>query len=335
MTRTAIFSSLIASLLATGWAAAQPSEQPAAPATAPNAAAAPPIRIAASFVPIHVLTQNVVGDAPGVTLDLVIAPTTGCPHGYSVTPDDVRTLSRANVLVTLGMGMDDVLAERVRQLNAAAKIIVCSKGAAATPARPAAACPHCGGHHGPDENHAHEPNGIQGDNPHVWTSVANAIILTQNIAAGLSEADPGRASFYEANAKAYIERLRTLQQEAAKAAAGFKHRRVLALHDSLDPMAKELGLELLGVIQEHSGQQPSTARLRQMIQLVRKEQQNGPVLILSEPQFADQSAELIARETGAPLLRIDTLASAAGVPAKDAYETTYRANLAKLAGVLR
>lgn len=307
------------------------------------------LRVACSLVPVYVFTRNVAKGVPGVTVELLLPPSTGCPHHYSLTPQDVTRLNQADVLILNGLGLDGFLAERAAKLEHKPQVIEAGAGLQALPARlekdkldddeeeheqkPRASAPAWKeSRPEPAHDDAHAANG---KNPHVWTSIANAQAMTQTIAEGLAKADPAHAPAYRANAKAYFDRLETLKKEATGVSTRFQTRRVLPMHDVLDPLCAELGLTVVGLIQEHSGESPSAARLKQIIEKINAAKKDGPVVILSEPQYPDQACKLIARETGQPVVIVDPLASSAkaDIPAEE-YETVYRENLKRLTAAL-
>jgi ABC-type Zn uptake system ZnuABC Zn-binding protein ZnuA len=47
-------------------------------------------------------------------------------------------------------------------------------------------------------------------NPHAWMSTTNALIYVENIRKALAAADPARADIYAANAKAYADKIRSV-----------------------------------------------------------------------------------------------------------------------------
>jgi len=57
---------------------------------------------------MYVMTLNVVGDTPGVTVGCLAKPSTGCLHDYQLTPGDMVALTRADVFVAKRRGNGDV-----------------------------------------------------------------------------------------------------------------------------------------------------------------------------------------------------------------------------------
>ncbi len=65
--------------------------------------------IMTSCNPVYIATSNVVGDIDGVVVENLSQPTTGCLHDYTLTTQDMKNLSKADVLVINGGGMEGYL----------------------------------------------------------------------------------------------------------------------------------------------------------------------------------------------------------------------------------
>ncbi len=65
--------------------------------------------IMTSSNPVYIATSNVVGDIDGVVVENLSQPTTGCLHDYTLTTQDMKNLSKADVLVINGGGMEGYL----------------------------------------------------------------------------------------------------------------------------------------------------------------------------------------------------------------------------------
>lgn len=66
--------------------------------------------------------------------------------------------------------------------------------------------------HQHEEEEEHEGHDHAFD-PHVWTSIKNAIIMTQNIANGIISLDPDNQKLYSDNSQSFINRLKELESE--------------------------------------------------------------------------------------------------------------------------
>ena len=268
-------------------------------------AAEKPLQILASFYPMYVMTLNVVGDTPGVSVECLTEPITGCLHDYQLTPANLKTLAHADIFVANGAGMEAFIAKAVAG-SPKLKVIEASKGI---------------------------PLAFN-DNPHLWVSLGGAIEQTRNIAKGLATADPTHAATYEANAAKYIEKITALRKEMHAALDGVKHREIVTFHEAFPYFASEFNLKIVAVIEREPGSEPSAGELAHTIQLIRK--QNVKALF-AEPQYPPKSAALIERETGIPVSILDPAVTGPRDPAlaRDSYLVTMRNNLKALQKALQ
>jgi zinc transport system substrate-binding protein len=96
-------------------------------------------------------------------------------------------------------------------------------------------------------------------NPHVWVSPAGARAQVDNIARALSDSDPENAARYAANAAAYNGQLAALEARMKSELAPLAGMPVVAQHASFPYLARDLGLEVVGVIEEGHGHEPDAA----------------------------------------------------------------------------
>lgn len=246
------------------------------------------LTIAASFYPIYVATVNIAGDIPGVKVVNLTQPTTGCLHDYHLKPDDLKTLSEAQILVVNGAGMESFLDKAVTQ-QPDLKIVDASKDIPLI-------------------------KGEDGDNPHVWVSVSNAIRQVENIRLQLAAIDPDHAAQYSANAAAYIERLEALRAKMHQALDGASKRDIITFHEAFPYFAREFNLNIVAVIEREPGSETSAAELTDTIEIVRRSKIK---VLFAEPQYTAKAAETIARETGAKIFILDPVVTGSMEP--DAY----------------
>lgn len=278
----------------------------AAPAETNDAAAAPrPLRIVTSFYPICIAALNVARDLPGVTVANMARPLTGCLHDYQLTPGDLVTLSRADVFVVNGAGMESFMEKAVQQMPGL-RVVDASRGIALRSAP--------GG----------EPNA------HVWVSVSLHARQVANIADGLAAADPARAALYRRGADRYIAELDALGERMRAALRDVRTRDIITLHEAFPYFASEFGLTVAAVIEREPGTEPSARELAGIIEQVRRA---GTRALFVEPQYPSRSADAIARETGARVWTLDPAVT--GPMATDAYVRIMERNLATLRAALR
>lgn len=276
-----------------------------------NAFAARPLRVLTSFLPIHLFTANVVGDAPGVRVDMMLPATLGCPHDYALTPSDVKKIAAADLFVVNGLGMEDFIGLPVRKANPRIRIVESAAGVA------------------PIRAESHEGHGHDDVNPHSWVSPKNAILQVRAIEKALSTASPANAARFRNNADAYVRRLDALRGEFDAAARTFRNRNIVTFHNVFDYLARDLGLTVVGEIESVPGQDPSAGEIRRLVGTIRSRR---AAAVFGEPQYPAKLAGMIGRETGVPVRTLDPVAT--GSTALTAYEDAMRGNLRVLREVL-
>ena len=261
-------------------------------------------RVVTSFYPVYVATLNVTEGVEGAEVHNLASPHIGCLHDYQLTAGDARKLSDADLLIVNGAGMESFL-DKIRAQYPHLKIVEACQGIP-----------------------------LLDGNPHVWVSPAGARAQVENIARALSEADPANAARYTANAAAYNARLADLETRMKAELAPLTGTAVVAQHDSFPYLARDLGLKVVGVIEEGHGHEPDAAEFARTIDLVRDRKVK---IIISEPQYSDRLAQTLARESGAAVLQLDPVAQGPSEPprARAAWLEAMERNLSVLRGALR
>ncbi|MDF9408866.1 MAG: High-affinity zinc uptake system binding-protein ZnuA precursor [Pelotomaculum sp. PtaB.Bin013] len=259
------------------------------------------LTIATSFYPMYIAAVNVAKDVPGVKVVNITQPTTGCLHDYQLKPDDLKTLSEAQIFIVNGAGMEAFMDKVVSQLPDL-KIVDASKG-----------IPLIKG------------DGEEGDNPHVWVSISNAIQQVKNIGLQLAALDPEHAAQYNANTTAYVDQLDALRVTMHQNLDGAKKRDIITFHEAFPYFAREFNLNIVDVIEREPGSEPSAAELADTIETIKE---SNIKALFAEPQYPAKAAETIARETGAKVYTLDPAVTGSMEP--DAYLKTMEANMKTL-----
>lgn len=274
----------------------------------PVHAGAGDLRVLASFLPMYLFAHNVVGDTPGVSLEIMLPPSLGCPHDYALSPGDMRKIAAADLFIANGQGMEEFLGAPVRKANPRVRIV-----------ETAAGVPTLRG----------EEGGHAGINPHTWVSPRNAILQVRAIEKALSEAYPPGAPSFRRNADGYVAKLTALVREFEAVAGEMRGRNIVTSHNVFDYFARDLGLTIVGEIEETPGQEPSAGEVSKLIRAIRERK---AAAVFREPQSPERLAAMIAREAGVPLRTLDPVST--GSTAPSTYEDAMRKNLATLIEVL-
>ncbi|PWB64243.1 MAG: ABC transporter substrate-binding protein [Deltaproteobacteria bacterium] len=274
----------------------------------PLTAGANELRVLASFLPMYLFARNVAGDAPGVSVDMMLPASLGCPHEYALTPGDMRKIASADLFIANGYGMEEFLGAPVRKANPRIRIVETAEGV--PPIRTG------GASHG-------------GINPHTWVSPRNAILQVRNIEKAMSAASPRNAPAFRRNADAYVAKLADLAGEFEAASPRFRNRNLVTFHNVFDYLARDLGLTIVGKIEDTPGQEPSAGEVQGLVRTIREKK---AAAVFREPQYPDRLARMIAAEAGVPSKTLDPVAT--GSTAPSTYESVMRENLRALTEAL-
>ena len=228
------------------------------------------IEVLASTFPIYQIARNIVRGSSGVNLSLMLPAGLGCPHDYALTPQDMDKLSRADVLVVNGLGMEEFLGPTGR-IPTRMKVVDSSAGIGQT-------LSYTGRTEGDHGHHGH-----RGVNPHLFASPRMAAKLALNIAAGLSRIDPSGARLYRANAAAYADRMNKLAGEFSARGKRLANNRIVIQHGVFDYLARDMGLKIVAVVQAEDGREPSAAELIEIVRTVKREKAGA---VFTEPQYS-------------------------------------------------
>ncbi|MDJ1158351.1 metal ABC transporter substrate-binding protein [Chelatococcus sp. SYSU_G07232] len=261
-----------------------------------------------------VATFSILGDlvkqVGGERIDLaVLVGPNGDAHVYSPSPTDAKKLAAAKVVFVNGLKFEGWIDRLVKASGTKAMVV-----AAAKSVKPieAAEEEHVHDHgKGDDKSHDHDHGGFD---PHAWQDIANAKLYVAAIRDGLAAADPAGRQVYEANAKAYLDRLDALDAEvrAALAAIPEAQRKIITAHDAFGYFTRAYGVQFIapqGVSTEAEASAKDVGRIIRQI----KAQKIKAVFLenISDPRLVER----IAKETGARMggrLYSDALSEPAG-----------------------
>jgi zinc transport system substrate-binding protein len=263
------------------------------------------IIIDTTFFPIYIEAMNITKDIPGVKLVNIAPPATGCLHDYQLTPDDLKRMSEADILIINGAGMEYFTNKIISQLPGL-QIVDASRGI-------------------PLIN-----SGGSDPNPHVWVSITNTIQQVKNIGEQLAVLDPGHASQYAFNVSAYVSKLEELRTRMHQVVDGAGSREIITFHEAFPYFAQEFDLHITAVIEREPGSEPSAAELAETIKII---EDTGTKVLFIEPQYPARSADTIARETGTKVYVLDPAVT--GTLEPDAYLNIMEKNMEILQEALK
>jgi ABC-type Zn uptake system ZnuABC Zn-binding protein ZnuA len=288
-------------------------------------AATQPLQVLASTFPIYQITRNVIRGVEGIALDLMIPAALGCPHDYLLTPQDMRKLATSDLLIINGLGLEEFIGAPLKKANPRLRVIDSSQGI--TEIIYQQEDDH--GHHEHGDAHAHhghkdERAHTAGPNPHLFASPRMAAQLTTAIARALAEALPAAAPALLANGQAYSQQLLHLSEQMAEKGKELANNRIVTQHGVFDYLARDMGLEVVAVVQAHAGQNPSAAEILALVDTIKAHKAGA---IFTEPQYPEAIGRTIARDAGIVAARLDPAANGPDQAPLDYYEQVMRSNL--------
>lgn len=277
----------------------------AAPVLTPDAAHAE-LRVVTTTTDLGDLVRTVGGDR--VHVDTVCSGTQD-PHYVQARPSYMVTLSRADLVVSVGLELE------VGWLPALVS------GARNPDINP--------GHTGYFEaGSAIKPIDVpvgpvdraSGDihplgNPHFWLDPENAKLVAQAIADRMAALDATNAAFYQDNARAFSESIDRAMLRWRKAMAPYQGAKVVSYHRTFNYFFNRFGLVGAGYIEERPGIPPAPAHL---VRLIAKMRADKVPVIFHENYYDRTASDLVGKRANAQVLVLPT--SVGGTLAASSYE---------------
>jgi len=240
--------------------------------------AAGKVRVVTSLDLFADFIQHVGGERVQVT---ALVPADADPHTYEPVPSQAAKVADADLIVINGVGLEQTLHNLIyNNVRGGVQIAQMSDGLP-----------------------------VVADNPHLWLNVQYAMHYVESVRDGLIAADPAGADVYRSNATAYLTELDTLDKQTAAAIETIPpdRRKLITYHDAFPYLAQRYGLEVVGVVVQSEGSEPSAQDLARLLDEIRA--QHIPV-VFAGPEFNSQLLDTVAREAGAQvkMLLSDTYA---------------------------
>jgi len=247
--------------------------------------------VAVTIVPQAGFVEAIGGDKVEV---LVMVPPGYSPHIYEVTHDQMIKLSRAKMYAKVGspVGFELAWMDKLIAANKAMFVVDCSQGIQLLEMGELQ-CDH------DDEQH-HDHTGLD---PHIWLSTRNAMMMVQNIRAGLVQVDPANQDYYEENCTDYLEQLTKLDSEIAESLSEVENRRFIVFHPAWGYFARDY--DLIQIAVEQGGKEPD---IDYRMRLIEEARAHDIRVVFVSPQYSAKSAGVIAREIDGRVVIIDPLA---------------------------
>ena len=270
------------------------------------------LTIATSFYPLQHAAEQVGGDHVAVTN---LTKPGAEPHDLELTPKQVLEATRADALVYLKdfqPSVDDAAKEA---------------GDSAMDVSPFARLDietdeHEGHDHEDEGDHAGHDHG--GTDPHFWLDPTRYADVVEALGERFAEADPDHAADYRANAKEFAGELTALDEDLTAGLDDCTSTDLVTGHSAFAYFADRYGFHQESVSGLTPGAEPSPTALADLVEHIEDEK---ITTVYAETLVPQDTADTIARETGAEVAVLDPIEGLTDASAGDDYVSVMRSNL--------
>lgn len=255
-----------------------------------NPLAAQQFKVVTTFTVIQDIAQNVAGDK--AVVESITKPGAEI-HDYQPTPQDIVKAQSADLVLWNGMNLESWFERFFAQVKDKPAVVVTE---------------------GIEPISIYEGPYKDKPNPHAWMSTKNALIYIENIRQAFVKYDPANAEAYNANAKAYADKIVALDQPLRERLAKVPEaqRWLVTSEGAFSYLARDYGFKELYLWAINQDEQGTPKQIRKVIDQVRKHQ--IPV-VFSESTISDKPAKQVAKESKARyggVLYVDSLSTKDG-----------------------
>ena len=288
---------------------------------ASSTAGAQQLRVVTTTGDLASLSRAVIGDL-GQVVSMI--PPAADPEAFEPRPSDLAKLKGASLIVRVGLGYDHWL-DKLLVMHGDEAVNRGGKGYVdASFGIPLLEVKGRSLDTNSRDGHAH---GLA--NPHYWLDPMNAEIVTGGIAEALIRVAPQSTNTIIANRDRFLDQLKTHFADWEKQLGPHRAARLIAYHNTWPYFARRFRLDIVDVIEVKEGVAPSPARLAKLAAIIREQKVRA---ILHEPFEPDDASQLLARRTGAVVLKLAP--TVGSLPQTSGYFALFDYNVATLARAL-
>jgi ABC-type Zn uptake system ZnuABC Zn-binding protein ZnuA len=287
--------------------------------TQPAAAASGRPVIVVSIHPVASLVSQLVDDWGQVH---TLLPPGASEHSTDLPPEAVTKLADADVLVIVGLGLDDWLAERAETVAKKKLRVLRFAELAGAATQPAERDGH--DHEGHDHSggaaqgeHDHHDHSGGAPNAHLWLDPAATSRFVKNLGVRLEGLMPEHGQALRNRVRLMHDRLGYLDADYRGKLARVPNKKLVTFHNAFDPLAERYGLEVVAHLTEPGVDSSGEVTPRKLAEAIQAIREHDLPVVYAEPQFPDAAAESIREQTGVTVLRLDPL----GDPKTEGYRT--------------
>lgn len=223
-------------------------------------------RVSVSIPPLAYFAKEIGGDKVDVD---ILAPASGDPETFEPSIAQMRKLSDSKLFLITGLlPFENRTAQALGKGNTVVNL--------------SDSINLIFGTHGDEEA-----------DPHIWASLNNALIISQQVTSEMCKAFPGHAEYFSQN----LEKLKTkIINENSRIAAELEPcqgKSFLVWHPSLSYFARDYQLNQITLGEEHK-----EISINQLQQRINKVRQDSAKVFFYQKEMDSRQAQLISKETG-------------------------------------
>jgi len=289
-----------------------------------------------SFYPVQLLAEAVTEGAEGVTVRNLTENHSGCIHDYTLTTQDMRLLSTAELFVING-GEMELFLEKAAAEYTDLVIVDTSEGYAFlegvehSHAHGAEADEHseeeCTDptHDHEEEEHSaedctdpahHHETEESGEeahyghshalNAHLWMDIEGYLLQLSRVEEAFVKADPAQAELYRKNAEDCRAELAKLKEEYAEAKELLSGKETVVFHEGFVYLLNMLGIETVHCLAMDSDTQIAAG---EAAEIVKECKHHGIDVLFAEREYAETVTDTFGKELSCKVVVLDPVTS--------------------------
>jgi zinc transport system substrate-binding protein len=245
------------------------------------------LNVIVTIFPIYDFARNIGGDKINVTM--LLPPGTNVHH-YELKPKDIINVGKTDIFLFTNFEMEQWAYKIINAADKNTNMLAIETGVGAV-LLPLNAV---------EEEHEHH---VSRFDPHIWLDMDNAQKMVDNITAAFIKKDSRNSDYYLKNAHEYKIKLIALDKRYRTELTGCKTKTLLhAGHWAFAYLAKKYNLNYIAAYNVSADAEPSPQK---MVALIEQVKQERVPCIYYEDMINPRVANMIAKETGAGLLKLN------------------------------
>lgn len=233
--------------------------------------------IIVSIYPLKEFTEKIGGDKVEVTC---LVPDNMEPHDYEPKTKDFEKLAKSEAFIYNGLGMETWVDSVNEAIKDKGVIIVDSS------------------------NGVEVRKEEEAVDPHIWLSLKNAEIQSENIKNTLVQLDEKNKSYYEENYNKFVDELESLYNEYKPKFDKLSKKNFITGHAAFGYLCRDFGLTQKSVENLFAEGEPTPKQLEDLVNFCKE---NNIKTVFSESLASPKVSETLAKEVQAEVVPILTL----------------------------